>query len=372
MSKLRTGRTKSILESSIDSALLAVEVYNKPRTTFRAQSYISLMIIAWTSLFHAYFRKTIGEIYFYKEENGRYKKIDGDRRAWEIGTCIREYGKLSEPVKANLTLMINLRNKIEHRSCTLEGMLDSYIFGECQSLLYNYENTLVQFFGQEYAINENLVYSLQFSQMRTGKQVQANRQILSNEIRRVKEYIDKYRTELSAEVYDSQEYSIKLIQIPKISNTNRGELAIEFINWSQLSDEDKARYEKVTALIKDKRVLMEAVNAGRLLASNVMRQVQERTGINLDYSSHTNLCYLFRIRSRSATEGDPLNTNTKFCHYDHAHKSHVYNPQWVDLVCNVLGTSKCSKSDFRNMANEGFQLKVSDYEPRTIGANGGI
>jgi len=366
MTKLRTGRTKSILESSIDSALLAVEVYNKPRTTFRAQSYISLMIIAWTSLLHAYFRKTIGEKYFDKEENGRFKKVDGDRKAWDLGTCINKYGKLNEPVKANLTLMINLRNKIEHRSCTLSGMMDSYIFGECQSLLYNYENTLVQFFGQEYAINENLVYSLQFSQMRTGKQIQANRQILSNEIKRVKEYIDKYRTELSAEVYDSQEYSIKLIQIPKISNTNRGELAIEFINWSQLSDEDKAQYEKVAALIKDKRVLVEAVNAGKLLASNVMRQVRERTEIILDYSSHTNICYLFRIRPRSTTEGDPSNTNTRFCTYDDAHKSHVYTPQWVDLVCNALETRKFTKPDLRDMANKGLQLMVSDYETRPL------
>lgn len=43
---LRKGKTKSILEGSIDSALLAVEVYNKPRTTFRSQAYIVLMIIA--------------------------------------------------------------------------------------------------------------------------------------------------------------------------------------------------------------------------------------------------------------------------------------------------------------------------------------
>ena len=58
--KLRKGKTKSILEGSIDAALLAVEVYNKPRTTFRSQAYIVLMIIAWTRLFHAYFNKTIG------------------------------------------------------------------------------------------------------------------------------------------------------------------------------------------------------------------------------------------------------------------------------------------------------------------------
>jgi len=44
MANLRKGRTKSLLESSIDSALLAVEIYNKPRTSFRSEAYISLMV----------------------------------------------------------------------------------------------------------------------------------------------------------------------------------------------------------------------------------------------------------------------------------------------------------------------------------------
>ncbi|MFN0278715.1 MAG: DUF3644 domain-containing protein [Pyrinomonadaceae bacterium] len=66
--KLRQGKTKSILAESIDAALLAVEVYNKPRATFRTQCYISLMVIAWTRLFQAYFNKTIGDRYYYKDK----------------------------------------------------------------------------------------------------------------------------------------------------------------------------------------------------------------------------------------------------------------------------------------------------------------
>ena len=116
--KLRKGKTKNILEGSIDAALLAVEVYNKPRTTFRSQAYIVLMIIAWTRLFHAYFNKTIGNKYYHKKENGRYELIDGERKAWELKTCINRYGNLSEPVKANLDFFIGLRNKIEHHNVT--------------------------------------------------------------------------------------------------------------------------------------------------------------------------------------------------------------------------------------------------------------
>ncbi len=34
---LRSGKTKNILKASIDSALLAVEIYNKPRAEFRTE-----------------------------------------------------------------------------------------------------------------------------------------------------------------------------------------------------------------------------------------------------------------------------------------------------------------------------------------------
>jgi len=45
-------KVKQLIEKSKDSTLLAVEIYNKPRTAFRSSGFIVLMHIAWTSLFH--------------------------------------------------------------------------------------------------------------------------------------------------------------------------------------------------------------------------------------------------------------------------------------------------------------------------------
>ena len=45
--------------------------------------------------------------------------------------------------------MSKLRNKIEHRHIDREEV-GIMIFGECQALLYNYENTLIDFFGEEW------------------------------------------------------------------------------------------------------------------------------------------------------------------------------------------------------------------------------
>ena len=70
------GKAKELLEDSINNALLAVEIYNKPRLENRIKSYIVHMNIAWTKAFHAYFHKTIGQKYFYKDspEKGHVDK----------------------------------------------------------------------------------------------------------------------------------------------------------------------------------------------------------------------------------------------------------------------------------------------------------
>ena len=132
------------------------------------------MIMAWTRLFQAHFNHTIGDTYFYKEKNGRYKIIDGDKKAWELKTCIKEYNSLNESIKVNLEFFIKLRNKIEHRTIDKDE-IGVMIFGECQALLYNFENELVKLFGSEYAINESLAYSLQFSKIRTARQKESSK-----------------------------------------------------------------------------------------------------------------------------------------------------------------------------------------------------
>ena len=185
--KLRKGKPKNILEGSLDSALLAVEVYNKPKTQFRSQAYITMMIIAWTRLLHAHFHRTIGNIYYEKNPNGRFKIVNGERWAWDLLTSVKEFNKratdtrISDATKANLEFFIKLRNKVEHRHLEKPD-LDALVFGECQALLFNYEDLLLSLFGEEYALNENLVFSLQFSRMRTSGQIRSNRMALSRDL----------------------------------------------------------------------------------------------------------------------------------------------------------------------------------------------
>lgn len=82
---------KSCLEKALDSALLAIETYNKPAIKFRSGGYIVLMNIAWTSLFHAIFIRRGIKPYYKEKDERHYKKVDGDYQFWELKTCVKNY-----------------------------------------------------------------------------------------------------------------------------------------------------------------------------------------------------------------------------------------------------------------------------------------
>lgn len=364
---LRKGKTRNLVDRSIDAALMAVEIYNKPRTSFRVEAYITQMIIAWTRLLHAYFNQTIGNKFYYKE-HGKYKIVDGERKAWELKTCIIKYGNLSEPVKSNLDFFIKLRNKIEHRTIDRDE-IGVMIFGECQALLYNYENELIKLFGNEFALNENLAFSLQFSTLRTGSQNQASKKLLSNEVIQIKDFIEKYRMNIQDDVFNTQEFSIKLIQVPKISNTSRNDLAIEFVNWSSLSDIDKASFEKISTLIKDKVIKKEAINPGKLKPGRVITDVNKISPIKINHRDHKCILAIFGIRPYREFDDaphDPFETNTKYCHYDEAHNDYLYQESWAEFLKYNLLSGKLSKTFWREHFEKKSIINIKEFEPPSL------
>jgi hypothetical protein len=360
--QLRKGKTKTILENSIECALLAVEIYNKPRAPFRVESFITHMIMAWTKLFQAYFHHTIGDKFYHKNKNGRYEIIDGEKKAWELKTCIQKFGKLSDAQKANLFFFIRLRNKIEHRHIEKDE-IGIVIFGECQSILFNYENKLIEFFGEDYALNESLAFSLQFSRIRNIKQNLASKTLLSKEVKELKEFIDKYRDSLTDDTFHSQEYSVKLIQVPKIANTNRNDLAVEFVNWNSISEEDKENYSKITAIIKDKVISKEVINPGKLKPGDVLNSVNSNIDIKINHFDHKCLFYIFSVRpTKEESQIDPFETNTKYCHYDEVHDDYVYQEDWVRFLTYIISNKLIDRTQWKSNYTNKIKIDINIYE----------
>lgn len=181
---------ESLVTKARQSAILALDVYNRPATVFRTEGFIVLMVIAWTALFHAIFEKR-RIAYFYLDKASKPRIVDGDKRAWELARCIKEYyGSSHPPMRQNLRFMISLRNKIEHR---FSPEIDLHVAGECQAMLLNLDELMVQEFGEYYAVQEYLCVPLSTVSRRPHYQAKALRKFQAKQYDALRKYIEDYR-----------------------------------------------------------------------------------------------------------------------------------------------------------------------------------
>ena len=326
---------KEHLMKARDSAILAVEVYNKPAVPFKSGAYITLMVIAWTSLFHAiFFRRKVKP--YYQKPNGRYKRVDGDYKHWELDECLKQYysADTGNPIRKNLEFFIPLRNKIEHRYLP---DLDAPIFGECQSMLLNFDDMLEKEFGAKYRIRESLSFALQLypPTQNLGQAVQRNRSLRS-----AVNFVQQYRSSISTEVLQSGQYAFKAFLIQVANHQSQDSLAIQFVHWDKLSDEEKETVVGLAALVKSVRPTIanvDTIPAGEVASRvqmalgdpKIMRGKKEIDKFNLNW--HTRCWKHFKVRPPGKSP-NPERTETKYCIYDKRHNDYGYTEVWLKLL----------------------------------------
>ncbi len=339
------SKAYKLLQKSKDAALLGVEIYNKPRTKFRSSGYIVMMHIAWTSLFHAIFESE-GTMYYYKQDNGYfYQKVNGDYKTWEINRCLEEYsGELNNPVRKNLKFFITIRNKIQHR---FAPELDHQIFGECQSLLMNYERLLMNEFGEKNAIHENLVFSLQFANILHQKQQDVFHKRQTQDYNELKTFVDNYRSRLDENTLNSLDYSFRVYLLPKVGNhESSSDFTIEFIPYDVSKPEEMKKYKKFLVAIKEKRGPVDGLTPSEV-AEKVYKDLKNNMSSNWKFtaSSHHARCWKYYKVRPPANSNNPDKTDVQYCVYNKPYDNYIYTEQWV----NFLITKLADKNEYKKV-----------------------
>lgn len=315
---------KDNLEKCQMAAVAAVESYNRPGRKFRTEQFLVMIIISWTALFHALFYRK-NQKPWYKSNNGRYTRIDGEPKHWELSECLTKYFKGEESAtRKNLEFLVGLRNKIEHRHLP---ELDVSLYGECQATLLNLEEMLVANFGEKYALTDELAISLQFSSISPKEKKAAARSLASSEARNVKEYIETFRGGLPSAVLNSMKYSFNVFLVPKVSNREKAaDASVVFINVNEASAEELDRLMKLNVLIREKRIPI--VNLDLFKPGQVVEKVNAESTYKMTLNSHAETWRYFGVRPRS-TDENPQQTQADFCVYDEPHKDYLYTNAWV-------------------------------------------
>jgi hypothetical protein len=329
MASKRVGRKiRPYLQKAKDSALLAVEVYNKPGTSFKSAAYIALMTIAWTSLFHAIFLKN-GKNPYHKKKNGRFDIVDGDYRHWELKECTKQYWKNASenPIRKNVEFFIPLRNKIEHRHIP---QIDPAIFGECQALILNFDNLIGEHFGVKHQLREVLSFSLQmFPSGESFGQAAKNDKQASE----IKKFIEDYRGMLSTEVLGSGQFAFKAFLIQVGNHQSADALPIQFLQHDQMSQDQREQFDKFAVAVKWKTVRV--ANDNLMKPKDVASRVARAT--KTIFSQHANMLAWKRHKVRpDAKSTTPELTNPKYCVYDALGKGYGYTEEWVQLLIDEI------------------------------------
>lgn len=322
-------QTRLLLEKARDSATQAISVFNDPRSSFRTGNFTVLMTIAWTALLHSYFER-IKIKYFYKQDSGRFIKIDGERKAWDLSDCIKQIFEENDPVRKNIELFIKLRNKIEHRN--LPG-IDQELIGECQAFVLNFENWLINHYGSETSLIDTMFVPIQLtSARRTLPKTKAEEKMI--------QFIKSYRNILSPEILNSQQYAFKAFLVPKIGNhRSSSDIAIEFIKYDENNPQEMEKYEKMVVMIKEKNVPV--AYDGLLRPKDVLIELSNR-GIKKTMNWHTTMWQKFKVRPTTKAK-DKSNTKGEFCVYNQPYNDYLYTLKWVDFLANEAEGKKVTK-----------------------------
>lgn len=313
------------LNKAREFAILAVSIYNNPTINFKTYGYIVNMVIAWTALFHAIFEKS-GTDYFHKDNQGNYKRIDGEKKAFELAQCCKAYWKGGiNPVNANLDFLIGLRNKIEHRSLP---ELDFIVAGECQACLTNFENLLVQEFGDEYSLNANLAISMQLSQISQNSQQRALKEFQSKNYEVIRQYIKDFQDGLKDDVRTSQQFRLSVFLIPKLKNhAKSSDLTVEFIKADPASDEEFEQYEKAIAYIKGN-----VESPYKIKPSVVVEKVSGAIMKPFTMHTHTQARKKYNARPQTKKPG----FKNQYCGWVEGHDDYLYTQEWIDFLIAEL------------------------------------
>lgn len=317
MTKKRVRRIGSVkcelLDKSREAALAAVQIFNNPNITFKAESYVVLMIIAWTYLLHAYYRSK-GIEYRYFTMQGKRRKFDrtakGALKNWELERCLNEKkSPVDRDTANNLRFLIGLRHEIEHQMTT---RIDDLLSARFQACCLNYNDYMTKLFGTERGIDRHLSFSLQFSTIATEQKdmLEDHRELPAN----ILSYVRDFDAGLSEEEYASQQYAYRIIFVPKtVNHPGQADRVIEFVK----SDSPLAQ-----TLNREYAVIRE-VDKPKYLPKQIVKMMQDEGFSGFRMHEHTELW-------KAQDAKNPAKGYGKM----EAGKHWFWYERWVDVVRN--------------------------------------
>ena len=261
--------TDELLIKAREAMLLAVQSYNNPRTYFRSEVFIVTAVIAWTYLLHAHYRAQSVD---YRHKNQKTKK--GEDKYWELSKCLNARNcPIDDGTKRNLNFLIDIRHEIEHRMTT---RIDGALSAKLQACCLNFNRTLKELFGDQYGLDGDLSFALQFS----GISMSQKRELFGTG--GLPPHVEAVRASfedgLTKEQYNDQSYAYRVLFVPKVVNKKaQADEVVEFVP----ADSDEAA--------SLNRVYLKEIDRPKYRPGLVVEKMRDEGFSRFGMSQHTEL-----------------------------------------------------------------------------------
>lgn len=338
----RPPRWQSTLDASVEEACLAVRLYNDPAETRSFEGFVVHMHLAWLYLLHAEFiRDHVDYRYWDPNRKKRLLKIDGEPKMWELERCLRErWPDSADVVRANLSLFIRLRNRLEHRHAHADAALMVTLSGHAHALLINYEHELTNQFGDERSLALRLRIPL-FVGTFSPQGEQALRRLRKTLPADLRGFLTDYESGLAESIVADPRYEFRLRATIELAPKDPEAVAIQFTRYDDLTEEERVAVEKMgrrgQVIVRDRRQPVSGL--GRLMPKPAAAEVE--SGILFVFNlNHFAAAWKREGVRPPAGDHHPDRTNSDFCEYDEPTKSYRYTRAYVNYLVKKCGTAE--------------------------------
>lgn len=242
----RPPRWQTTLDASVEEACLAVRLYNDPVESRSFEGFVVHMHLAWLYLLHAEF---IRDRIDYRYWDTRYKKrllrVDGEPKRWELERCLRErWPDDTDVVRANLSLFIRLRNRLEHRHAHADVALMVTLSGHAHALLLNYEQELTSQFGDDQSLALRLRIPL-FVGTFSPQGEQALRRLRKTLPQDLRGFLTDYESGLDESVAADPRFEFRLRATVELAPKDPDAVAIQFTRYDDMTEDERAAVEEM-------------------------------------------------------------------------------------------------------------------------------
>lgn len=209
---------RELVRKGREAMLSAVQIYNNPQVEFKSELFIVTIVIAWTYLLHAYYRRKKVEHRQFIEGVKRRKFLKtrfGAIRRWSLEQCLENpLCPLDEVTKKNLFFLIGIRHEIEHQ---MTSRIDDQLSAKFQATALNFNLTIKKLFGEKYSLDSEQAFSIQFSAI--DESAAKNLMVQPDLPQNIRCFVAQFESQMTQEEFDDPRFSYRVAFVRKTTNS---------------------------------------------------------------------------------------------------------------------------------------------------------